>query len=115
MRSDGGPMVPMLFPAISANHMFPSDPGVMPNGWLFPVGIGDSVIEPDVVIWAMLLPSNSVAQRFLSGPGAMPNGSPGDEGMENVPVTDPEVFILPTALPAASVNHRFPSDPGAIA
>ena len=40
MRSDGGPMVPMLFPAISANHMFPSDPGVMPNGWLFPVGTG---------------------------------------------------------------------------
>src|SRR5215469_2614725 len=64
----------ILLPPDSANQIFPSKLGVMPVGALLAVGIGNSVICPEVVIRPILLPMNSSNHRLPSGPGMMPIG-----------------------------------------
>src|SRR5208282_2619215 len=54
------------------NQRLPSEPSVIPSGWLLAVGIGNSVIVPLGVIRPILLASDSVNQRLPSGPVVIP-------------------------------------------
>jgi hypothetical protein len=56
------------------NHIAPSEPGAIENGWLPGVGSGNSVVEPVVVMRAILFPRASVNHIAPSGPAAIPTG-----------------------------------------
>jgi hypothetical protein len=56
------------------NHNAPSGPAIMLVGELLPVGIGNSVMIPAVVIRPILFTSSSVNQSAPSGPAVMPWG-----------------------------------------
>jgi hypothetical protein len=67
---------PMLFPRYSVNHSAPSGPAVIPEGKLFAVGTGYSVITPAVVMRPILLAEeNSVNHTAPSGPAVIPQGA----------------------------------------
>src|SRR5579863_1735507 len=87
-------IVPILLPAVSVNHMFPSDPGAMPQGLLAAVGTLNSVMAPPVVIWPILSLFHSVNHRLPSGPGAMLSGLVFAAGRRKLPVTFPAVVIV---------------------
>jgi hypothetical protein len=84
----------------------------MPTGPLKAVGMGNSVIPPEVVI-RPILPDCSVNQRAPSGPAAMPLGWLPSSGTGNS-VTTPAVVIRPILLLSSSVNQRSPSGPAAM-
>jgi len=60
--------------AYSVNHSAPSGPAAISCGPLGLVGIGYSVIAPEVVIRPILWPFSSVNQSAPSGPTVMPAG-----------------------------------------
>jgi len=70
----GGVIRPILLPFVSANHNPPSGPAAMPTGPLPAVGVGNSVIAPDIVIWPILLPLASVNHSAPSDPAAISAG-----------------------------------------
>src|SRR3984885_11569264 len=111
----GSVSLPILLAALSASHMLPSEPGVMPNGSAPDVGTLNSWTDPDVVTWATLSPANSVAYRVPSGPGARPYGSAPLVGRANGAGTVPAVVMRLTVSVPMLVNHKLRSDPGAIA
>ena len=51
----GSVIRPILFVAASVNHMFPSEAATIACGWLFAVGIANSVMTPAVVMAADLV------------------------------------------------------------
>src|SRR5690242_10923887 len=87
------PTTPMLFSNISVNQMFPSPPGAIPCAPAPGVGIGISLMLPDVVTRPTLLAvtSDSVNHSAPSGPGVMTAGRLLGVGTGNVPVTVPPV------------------------
>ena len=73
------------------------------------VGMGYSVITPDVVIRPILLLADpSVNHSAPSGPAVMPDGPPPGMGYSMI---TPEVVIRPILLTEDSVNHSAPSGP----
>lgn len=63
-----------MLPLLSVNQRFPSGPGVMPEGELKGVGIGNSVKAPEGDTRPMLLALYSVNHRFPSGPAVISCG-----------------------------------------
>src|SRR5258706_84009 len=104
-------------PTVRAIRILNSGSGVMPvgvvKGALLGVGMGNSVIWPEVVIRPILSMWNSVNQRLPSRPGVITKGTPLGLGIGNS-VTWPEVVMRPIFLPSISVNQRFPSEPAAM-
>src|SRR5215468_3731775 len=107
-------ILPILLPARSANQSAPSEPTVIPKGWLLGVGITNSVMAPVVVILPTLLALEkaSVNQSAPSGPLVIPKGWLFAVGTANS-VRMPAVVIRRILL-ALSVNQRAPSGPAVI-
>src|SRR5262249_36258991 len=99
----------LLLP-LSANHMLPSGPVVMPDGRLVGVGMGISVIAPPVVIWPILFPANSPKYKLPSGPAVISRGRLSVVETANSVIV-PLIVIWPMLFPVNSVNQRLPSGP----
>src|SRR5205809_613164 len=85
---------PISLSNCSSNHKFPSGPAVIDTVWLLALGIGNSVIEPDVLILPILFAICSANQRLPSGPAVIPMGMLDPVGIGNC-VRPPAVVILP--------------------
>src|SRR5947209_6088881 len=103
---------------LSANHMFPSGPAVMPVAKAPKVMVANSVTIPAGVIRPMREtlspPPLSVNHMFPSGPLAIPFGpEAGVMPLANSVIT-PAGVTRPIRLALPSVNQRLPSGPAAI-
>src|SRR4051794_27238136 len=102
-----GSSLPTSSLPLRVNRRFPAGPTTMLVGPLLPLGRGNSVTTPEVVIRPILLLSDSVNQRAPSFPSVIPSG--------NCPVFPlasignslilPLVSIRPILPPNCSVNH----------
>src|SRR5512139_247891 len=85
---------PILLDLVSANHLLPSGPVVIPPGLLFVEGILKKVMLPPVVIRPILLVFATVNQRLPSVPVLMTRGAFPGVGIRNS-VIAPVFVILP--------------------
>src|SRR5215469_14737078 len=98
-----------IWPA-SVNHRLPSGPTVMNAGAVAPVGRGNSVMLPLVVMRPILPAFSSANHRLPSGPAVIPTGPLLAVGMGNS-VMVPLVVMRPIWPVSPSVNQRLPSGP----
>ena len=92
--------------------MFRSGPTAIPSGWLFALGMLNSVIVPPVVMRPILFAKSSTNHMAPSGPAVMTSGWLPAARRNSVKV--PAGVSRPTLSPFASVNHRLPSGPVAM-
>ena len=93
------------------NHMFPSGPAVIPNGYE-PV----SKVSPT---WPLRSIEPTLLESFSVNHSLSPEGAAAIAAIPNSPGTGYSVIvpcgvIFPMFRPASSVNQRFPSGPGAM-
>src|SRR5215469_3146822 len=98
-----------IWPA-SVNHRLPSGPTVMNWGAVAPLGRGNSVMLPLVVMRPILPAVFSVNHRLPSGPAVIPKGPLLFVLMRKY-VMVPLVVMRPIWPVSPSVNQRLPSGP----
>src|SRR5438876_3104638 len=100
---------PIFPPANSPNHTLPSLPSAVARGWLFGVGMSNSLMTPADVMRPMRLPRCSENHMWPSDPTVMMRGALPGCGRSNSLSALPSCAMRPMRLPALSVNHSVPS------
>ena len=105
---------PILLPASSVNHKFPSRPAVIDCGIAFGVGILNSVMWPSTPILPIWLAPDSVNHSAPSGPAAIEVGAAfGFDSGYSLAV--PPSSMRPILATDVSANHIAPSGPATMA